>query len=70
MKSFAKFAVVGVSSIVLFKLFATILLPMFGLLFGLLAITVKLALMAAVAFFIYEMVRKRRNGASDVEVGP
>ena len=70
MKSFAKFAVVGVSSIVLFKLFATILLPMFGLLFGLLAMTVKLALIAAIAFFIYEMMRKRRNGVPDVEVGP
>jgi hypothetical protein len=52
MKSFAKLAVVGVSSVVLFKLFASVFLPMMGMLFGLLAMTVKLALIAAVVFFI------------------
>ena len=61
MKSFAKFAVLGVSSIVLFKLIATIVLPMLGLLFGLLGLTVKLAIFAAVIFFLYSILRKPRR---------
>jgi hypothetical protein len=65
MKSFAKLAVVGVSSVVLFKLFASVFLPMMGMLFGLLAMTVKLALIAAVVFFIYSLFRKREQ---EVEV--
>jgi uncharacterized membrane protein len=63
MKSFAKLAIVGVSSIVLFKLL--------GLMFGLLAMTVKLALIAAVVFFLYSMLRRRKRGEElEVEVGP
>lgn len=66
MKSFAKFAVLGVSSIVLFKLLASVLLPVLGLALGLLALTVKLAVFAAVIFFLYSIFRKPRR---DVEVG-
>lgn len=65
MKSFAKFAVLGVSSIVLFKLLASVLLPVLGLALGLLALTVKLAVFAAVIFFLYSIFRKPRR---DVEV--
>lgn len=65
MRSFAKFAVLGVSSIVLFKLLATIILPMLGMLIGLLGMTVKLALLAAIVFFLYSIFRKRRE---EVEV--
>lgn len=61
MRSFAKFAVLGVSSIVLFKLLATIILPMLGMLIGLLGMTVKLALLVAVAFFLYSVFRKKRE---------
>jgi uncharacterized membrane protein len=63
MKLFAKVAVAGISGVVLFKLFATILFPLLGLLFGLLAMTVKLAVIAAVAFFVYSMIRKRKAEA-------
>ncbi|MDX1647482.1 MAG: hypothetical protein R3304_10090 [Longimicrobiales bacterium] len=66
MKSFAKFAVLGISGIVLFKLLATIILPMFGVLLGLLGLTVKLAILAAVLFFLYSILRKPRE---EVEVG-
>lgn len=66
MKSFAKFAVLGVSSIVLFKLLASILLPILGLGLGLLVLTVKLAMIAAVVLFLYSIFRKPRR---DVEVG-
>jgi hypothetical protein len=59
MKSFTRVALVGVSGVVLFKLFATVLLPMMALFFGLIALTVKLALVAAVVFFLWSLVRKK-----------
>ncbi|MDA0327405.1 MAG: hypothetical protein O2958_00130 [Gemmatimonadetes bacterium] len=62
MKPFAQLAVAAVSGVVLFKLFATILFPLLGLMFGLFAMTVKLALMAAVVFFVYSLIRRRRCG--------
>ena len=65
MRSFAKLAVAGISGVVLFKLFATILFPLLGLLFGLFAITVKFALIAAVVFFVYSMIRKRKTDAEE-----
>jgi len=61
MKSFAKVAFVGLSGVVLFKLFTTILLPLLGLFLGLLALTVKVALVAAVVYFVYSLLKKR-NG--------
>ena len=67
MKSFAKLAVAGISGVVLFKLFATVLFPILGLMLGLLALTVKFALIAAVVFFVYSMIRKRKPG-SDSEL--
>lgn len=69
MQSFAKLAFAGISGVILFKLFATVLLPLLGLFFGLLAMTVKFAMIAAVIFFVYSMVKKRRNGVEiEVEV--
>lgn len=70
MKSFAKLTVAGISGVVLFKLFATILFPLLGMMLGLIAMTVKLALIAAVIFFVYSMVKKRKDyGENEVEVG-
>lgn len=68
MKSFAKLAIVGFSGVVLIKLFATILFPLLGFLLGLFALTVKFALIAAVVFFVYEMLKKRKS-EGEVEVG-
>lgn len=65
MRSFAKLAAVGISGVVLFQLFATILFPLFGLLFGLFAMTVKFAVIAAVIFFVYSMLRKRETGGEE-----
>ena len=59
MKTFATFTVVGVVGILLFKL---LVVPILALFVGLLAMTVKLALLAAVIFFVYSMIKKR-NGA-------
>ena len=67
MRSFAKVAVVGVSSVVLLKLFATVFLPALGMLLGLLMLTVKVAVIAAVAFFIYSLLRPRSPRDEDGE---
>lgn len=64
MKAFATFTVAGVASLVLLKLLATVLLPALGLLFGLVALTMKLALVAAIGYFVYSMIRKGRNKAA------
>ena len=64
MKTFAALTVAGVAGLVLFKLLAALLLPMLGLLFGLVALTVKLALIAALGFFVYSVLKKGRNKAA------
>lgn len=58
MKTFATFTVAGVVGILLLKM---VVLPALALFMGLLAMTVKLAILAAVIYFIYSMVKKR-NG--------
>ena len=61
MRTFAAFSVAGISGILLFKLLTTLFIPLLGLLMGLVAMTVKLALIAAVVFFVYTMMKKRRE---------
>lgn len=58
MKTFAALTVTGVAGILLFKL---LVVPLIGLFMGLLVMTVKLALLAAVIFFIYSMIKKRKE---------
>ena len=64
MKTFATFTVAGVAGLVLLKLLATVLLPVLGIMFGLVALTMKLALVAAIGYFVYSMIRKGRNQAA------
>lgn len=61
MKTFAALTVTGVAGILLLKLLATVIFPLFGLVIGLIAMTVKFALIAAVIFFVYSMIKKRRE---------
>ena len=65
MKTFAAVAVAGVAGVVIFKLLAGLIFPILGLFMGLLAMTVKLALIAAVIFFIYSMIKKRKEAEAD-----
>jgi hypothetical protein len=64
MKTFATFTVAGVAGLFLLKLLAAVLLPALGMVFGLVALTMKLALMAAIGYFVYSMVRKGRSKAA------
>lgn len=61
MKQVVKYAALGVSGVVLFKLVAAVFFPALAMIFGLLGLTVKLALFAAVLFFLYSIFRKPRH---------
>jgi hypothetical protein len=61
MKTFASLTVAGVAGILLLKLLTALLFPLLGLFVGLLAMTVKFALIAAVIFFVYSMIKKRKE---------
>ena len=66
MRGFAALTVTGVAGVVLFKLLATIMLPVFGMILGLFFMTVKFALIAGVIFFVYSMIRKRKEAQEEV----
>ena len=61
MKTFASLTVAGVAGILLLKLLTALVFPMLALFAGLLAMTVKFALIAAVIFFVYSMIKKRKE---------
>ena len=63
MRTFAPVAFAAISGVVLWKLFATILLPVLAVLMGLVGTALKFALIAAVIFVIYSMIKKRREAA-------
>jgi 4-hydroxybenzoate polyprenyltransferase len=63
MKSFGPLAFAAISGVILWKLFATILLPMLAVVLGLVGTVLKFAFIAAVIFVVYSMIRKRREEA-------
>jgi hypothetical protein len=63
MKGFAPLALSAVMGVVLWRLAATILLPVFAVAVGLLGTALKLALVGAVVFMMYSMIRRRREEA-------
>lgn len=64
MKTFAALTVTGIAGLLLLKLLAAVLLPALGLLFGLLALTVKVAVLAAIGYFVYSMLKNGRSKAA------
>ena len=64
MRVVAPVAVAAISGVVLWKLFATLLLPLLGLVFGLMMSVMKIVLIVAVIYFILSTMRKRREEAS------
>ena len=63
MKSFVKVAAVGFSGLVLVKFLA---MPVLGLMLGLVMLTVKIALVGAVGYFVWSMFFKPKD---EVETG-
>ncbi len=63
MRAFGTVALTAISGVILWQLFTTILLPLLGVVLGLLAMAAKFALIAAVGFFVYSLIKKRREQA-------
>jgi hypothetical protein len=63
MRAFGTVAFAGISGVILWQLFTTILIPLLGVMLGLLAMAAKLAVVAAVVFFVYSLLKKRREQA-------
>ena len=61
MKTFATITVAGVVGLCSSSFSHALVFPLLGLFLGLLAMTVKFALIAAVVFFIYSMIKKRKE---------
>jgi len=61
MQTFATLTVAGVAGLLVLKLLAAVVLPVLGLAFGLLALIVKLAVIAALGYFVYSVLKKGRN---------
>jgi len=61
MKTFATVSVAGVLGLMLLKLVWAVAVPALGLFVGLLALTVKLALWAAVIWFLLSLFRRRKE---------
>ena len=66
MRGFAALTVTGVAGVVLFKLLATIMVPRLGIMIGLFFTTLKFALIAGVIFFVYSMIKKRKEAQEEV----
>lgn len=57
----------GAISLLIFKLLAAFVFPLLGALIGFLMMAVKLALLAAIVYFVYSMIFKKKKSA-EVEV--
>jgi len=58
MKSFAKFAAFGMGGLVVFKLATALLFPIMALMMGLLGLALKIAVIAAIGYFLYGLFKK------------
>ncbi len=67
MKSLARVAVVGFTGVVLLKIGTSFIGPLLAMLLGLIFLTVKIAVAAAVLYFVYSLI-KRREESDEVEV--
>jgi hypothetical protein len=61
MRTFGTVAFTAISGVILWQLFTTILLPLIGVVMGLLAMAAKFAVVVAVGFFVYSLIKKRRE---------
>lgn len=64
MKTFATLTAVGVAGLLLLKLLSAVILPALGLLMGIVALTVKFAVIAALGYFVYSMFKKSGSKAA------
>ena len=65
MRTFGALALGGLAGIVILKLLAAMVFPIFGIMFGLMATMVKVALWVAIGYFIYTLIRGRRSQTTE-----
>ena len=63
MRSFAPLAFAAISGVVLWQLWAMILLPVLAVVFGMMGTVLKLALIGGMIFAVYSVIKKRREAA-------
>ncbi|MFQ5538588.1 MAG: hypothetical protein ACE5GJ_14180 [Gemmatimonadota bacterium] len=61
MRTFATITVAGIAGLVLLKLLGVVVLPLLALFLGVIALTVKLAVVAAVGYFVYSLFKRARK---------
>jgi len=61
MRTFGAMAIGGLAGIVALKLLATMLLPLFGLVFGVVGMLLKIGLWVAVGYVVYTLIKGRRR---------
>ena len=66
MRNFGALALGGIAGIVILKLLAALVFPLFGFMFGIVGTVVKLALWIAIGYFVYTLIRGRRKDAAEV----
>jgi hypothetical protein len=64
MKTFAALTVAGVAAFALLKMLFALILPLVGLMLGMVVLVAKVALLVAVGFFVFSMIRKRCGRAA------
>lgn len=65
MRTFGAMALGGLAGIVILKLLAAMVFPLFGIAFGLMATMVKVAMWVAIGYFVYTLLRGRRRQTTD-----
>lgn len=64
MKTFAALTLAGVAGLVILKLLASVVFPLIALFLGIVVLAVKLALVGAVGYFVFSMLRKSGDRAA------
>jgi hypothetical protein len=61
MRTFGALFIGGVAAIVVFKLVAMLVFPLVALLFGLMGMAIKVALVVGICWLVYNLVRGRKH---------
>jgi hypothetical protein len=58
-------AIGGLAGLVILKLLAALIFPLFGMLFGMFGMMLKIGMWIAIGYFIYTLLRGRRRAAEE-----
>lgn len=65
MRSFGAMLVGGVTGIVLLKLLATLVFPLFGFMVGLVGMALKIVFWGAIAYFVWRLVKGPKRSRAE-----